>query len=67
MECKKDRNSVDCTCTYPGCSKHGVCCDCIRSHKAMRELPGCFFPPEVEKTWERSYEAFAELVKEGRV
>ena len=67
MECKEDRNAVDCTCTYPGCARHGVCCDCLRYHKKMRQLPGCYFPPEVEKTWERSYEAFAELIKEGKI
>jgi len=33
----------------------------------MRQLPGCFFPPDVEKTWERSFEAFAKLVEDGRI
>ncbi|MFH1467400.1 MAG: DUF6485 family protein [Pseudomonadota bacterium] len=67
MECKQKTNAKRCTCTYPGCSRHGVCCDCLAYHKSMRELPGCFFPPEIERTWERSYEAFARLVQEGRV
>jgi hypothetical protein len=25
----------------------------------MRQLPGCCFPPVVEKTFDRSFEAFA--------
>jgi hypothetical protein len=67
MECKQKANDKRCTCTYPGCPRHGACCDCLAYHKAKRQLPGCFFPPEVEKTWERSFEAFARLVQEGRV
>jgi hypothetical protein len=67
MECKQKANDKRCTCTYPGCSRHGACCDCLAYHRAMRQLPGCFFPPEVEKTWERSYAAFARLVQEGKV
>ena len=67
MECKVEKNAASCTCTYPGCPRHGICCDCIRYHKAMRQRPGCFFPPEVERTWERSYEAFARLVQSGRI
>ncbi len=67
MKCKSETNSASCTCTYPGCPRHGICCDCLRYHKAMRQLPGCFFPPGVERTWERSYEAFAKLVEAGEV
>jgi len=26
---------------------------------ASKQLPGCCFPPEVEKTYDRSFEAFA--------
>jgi hypothetical protein len=67
MECKQALNETRCTCTYPGCKHHAICCDCLHRHKAKRQLPGCFFPPDVEKTWERSFEAFAELVRQGRV
>ena len=59
MECKKEQNLAHCACTYSGCSKMGVCCDCISSHLASKELPGCCFPPEAEKTYDRSFEAFA--------
>ncbi|AZR73812.1 hypothetical protein BBF96_10695 [Anoxybacter fermentans] len=55
--CVKE-NSKNCTCTYPGCPRKGVCCECIAYHRKMNQLPGCFFPPEVEKTYDRSIKAF---------
>ena len=58
MECKKDTNLARCTCTY-SCGTKGLCCECIQSHLAARELPGCCFPPEAEKTYDRSFKAFA--------
>jgi hypothetical protein len=67
MECSKEQNLVDCNCTYDPCSRKGICCQCIRYHKRMRQLPGCVFPDDVERTWDRSYETFARLVNEGRV
>jgi len=62
MDCKKDENLQRCNCTYP-CGKKGVCCDCLAFHLASRELPGCCFPPEVEKTYDRSFRAFAKAWK----
>jgi len=59
MECKKPQNLKRCTCTYSSCSHTGVCCDCIAFHLKSRELPGCCFPPAAEKTYDRSFEAFA--------
>jgi hypothetical protein len=58
MECKKKSNLNKCTCSA-GCDKKGVCCDCLHYHLAGRQLPGCCFPPEAEKTYDRSFEAFA--------
>jgi hypothetical protein len=66
MECKKSENLDKCNCTYP-CSKKGVCCDCIAYHLRLRELPGCCFPDDAEKTYDRSFEFFARLVREGKV
>ncbi len=66
MECKKDTNLGNCTCTYNSCSRRGVCCDCVQYHLRMRQLPGCFFPGDAEKTYDRSFEHFARLVDEGR-
>ena len=59
MECKKEQNLDRCGCTYMSCDKRGVCCDCIASHLANRQLPGCCFPPEAEKGYDRSFENFA--------
>ena len=67
MECSKEQNLSNCNCTYPGCSRKGVCCDCIAYHLKMRQLPACAFPDDVEKSYDRSFEKFAELVNNGDV
>ncbi|HOW18205.1 MAG TPA: DUF6485 family protein [Phycisphaerae bacterium] len=59
MDCKKKTNAVNCTCTYASCNRRGLCCECIQYHLAHKELPGCCFPPEVEKTYDRRFETFA--------
>ena len=64
MECKKAQNLSDCNCTYEPCSKKGVCCECIRAHWKNGEFPGCFFPNDVEKTYDRSIECFIKTYKE---
>lgn len=63
MECKKEQNLKDCTCTYTACSKRGMCCDCVTSHRMRGEIPGCFFPPEGEKTYDRSIRNFVSYFK----
>jgi len=65
MECRKEENLERCNCTYP-CSKKGVCCECLRYHLARKELPGCCFPADVERTYDRSFARFAELVNSGK-
>jgi len=57
MECTIDQNKKSCPCTY-SCSKRGKCCECVQYHRSRGELPGCFFPPDVERTYDRSREAF---------
>jgi Domain of unknown function (DUF6485) len=58
-ECQNKKRNLDfCGCTY-SCAKKGQCCDCIQSHLKSRQLPGCCFPPDAEKTYDRSFEAFA--------
>jgi len=52
-----------CTCTYMSCGNRGACCDCLHSHLAKRQLPGCCFPADVEKTYDRSFEAFIRCVE----
>jgi len=59
MECKKEENAATCACTYTSCSRRGMCCECIQYHLAMKQLPGCCFPPEAEKTYDRSFKNFA--------
>lgn len=59
MECNKQQNLQQCMCTYTSCQKRGMCCDCIQYHLKMKQLPGCCFPPEAEKTYDRSFAAFA--------
>jgi len=58
MECQKEKNLESCSCTYPGCKKKGICCECVRFHRERGELPGCFFPSETEKTFDRSISKF---------
>jgi hypothetical protein len=58
MECKKDQNLQICTCSYPGCDRKGLCCECISYHLSAKQLPGCCFPEHIEKTYDRSFRAF---------
>ncbi len=67
MECKKEINLKHCTCSYPGCSKKGICCDCLRYHLNNRQLPACCFPDDIEKTYDRSFEQFSKLVQSKSV
>jgi len=60
MECNKDENMKNCNCTYT-CSKKGMCCTCLHYHLRMRQLPACCFPDDAEKTYDRSFEKFAEV------
>jgi hypothetical protein len=57
------KNSVDCTCTYRSCSKHGVCCECVAYHRANGEVPGCLFPAEAERTYDRSVRKYVEVMR----
>jgi len=67
MECNKQRNLKNCNCSYSPCSRKGVCCDCLQYHLRMRELPACCFPDDIEKTYDRSFERFTQLVQNGRI
>lgn len=58
MECTRDENLKDCPCSYPNCPRKGLCCKCIRHHRAKKELPGCYFSPNAEKTYDRSVDNF---------
>ncbi|NNF98253.1 MAG: cytosolic protein [Desulfobacteraceae bacterium] len=67
MECRRDKMIKSCTCTYEPCSRKGACCECISYHLKSRQLPGCCFSAEGEKTYDRSFEHFARLVTENKV
>ena len=67
MDCHKEKNLKNCNCTYTPCSRKGACCDCLSYHLKNRELPACVFPPNAERTYDRSFEHFARLVQGGVV
>jgi len=57
-ECLMKKNMGVCTCTYEPCPRKGRCCECLQYHWRSKELPGCMFPPAVEKTYDRSLRRF---------
>ena len=57
-ECTTDKNKERCSCTYETCRRKGICCECLTHHWDAGELPGCLFPPDVERTYDRSVERF---------
>ncbi|HUX99127.1 MAG TPA: DUF6485 family protein [Candidatus Deferrimicrobium sp.] len=63
-ECNIAKNKKSCGCTYSSCEKRGKCCECIKSHWRNRELPGCLFPPEIERTYDRSLRTFINYWKD---
>ncbi len=58
MECRRKENLEMCTCSYPGCEKKGLCCECVAYHREQGAIPGCFFSAESEKTFDRSIAKF---------
>ena len=61
MECQIEANKAKCPCTYEPCSRKGRCCECISYHLQRDELPACVFPPEVEKTYNRTINKFVQV------
>jgi hypothetical protein len=59
----ESRNLDFCACTYTSCDRRGKCCECLQYHLKNRQLPGCCFPPEVEKTYDRSFQRFVQTHK----
>jgi hypothetical protein len=56
--CSQEENTRECACTYEPCERKGLCCQCIAHHRAHGELPGCLFPPQAERTYDRSRAAY---------
>lgn len=63
MECQQSQNLEKCPCTYSGCPRKGICCECLRHHLAKNELPACCFSKTAEATYNRSVTNF---IKEKR-
>ena len=65
MECKREKNKENCNCSYePACVRKGIGCECIKHHREKDELPACYFSAEAEKTFDRSFEKFIEVMSE---
>ncbi len=67
MDCMQDKNLDKCPCSYEKCDRKGICCECISYHIKARQLPGCCFSEDAERTYDRSFEHFARLVTSGAV
>jgi hypothetical protein len=62
MECvNTKKNATRCNCTYAGCSRHGICCECLSYHRGNNELPACYFTPAQERTHDRSIAHFVRV------
>jgi hypothetical protein len=51
MECQKEQNLENCTCSHPDCPRKGKCCECVFHHRTKGEIPACFFPSESEGSY----------------
>jgi len=59
MDCKSyKKNMAMCNCTYDPCPRKGSCCECMHYHRAMGELPACYFSAATEGSYDRSIRAF---------
>ncbi len=58
MECVSTRSIEHCTCTCTACDRRGNCCKCVIYHRGKGEIPGCFFTPEGERSFDRSIASF---------
>lgn len=64
MSCDNLKKNLEfCKCTYNPCSRKGKCCECIQYHLKAGQIPGCFFPNEAERTYDRSIENFIRSYK----
>ena len=62
MGCKNELAHLkNCNCSYQGCSRKGICCECLTYHRSKKELPACYFPENIEKTYNRSIKKFVEI------
>lgn len=66
MECKTANNKKNCNCSYEPCPRKGLCCECLTYHRNSGQLPACFFPDDVERTYDRSIGKFIEVYQKRR-
>ena len=59
-DCKIKENKTICNCSY-SCNNKGMCCKCLNYHIQNREFPACFFPDDIEKTYDRSINNFIKI------
>ena len=59
--CETKKNLAACNCTYEGCSRRGKCCECLAYHRKAGQLPACYFPADIEATYDRSAAVFARM------
>lgn len=58
-QCSHHEDNLNkCNCTYSGCSRHGLCCQCLHYHRRQGQLPACFFSAADERTYDRSIARF---------
>ena len=60
-ECNIQKNKAICNCSYDPCPRKGICCECIVYHINQKQLPACFFPDDIERTYDRSIKKFIEI------
>jgi hypothetical protein len=63
MECSATGKD-NCRCTYRSCSRRGNCCQCVAYHRSKGEFTACFFSPEAERSYDRSFKRL--LADRGR-
>ncbi len=61
MECKREENLLECSCSATKCGNRGICCECVRHHREAGQIPGCFFPKSAELKHDRSIKYFIEV------
>ncbi len=67
MNCPNKKRNLDmCNCSYPGCEKKGICCECLHYHRKKDALPACFFPEAAERTYDRSIENFIRIYQQQK-
>ena len=60
-ECGVEDNKLQCNCTYEPCHRKGICCECLKYHRQAGELPACYFPPDIERSYDRSIARFISM------